>query len=217
MDQLKYSTWLAAVSILVAVCALLFTVFSFWWINARRGRIKSFEPHTFAFGSTSAVVRLRLPLVLYNNGAAPIIIQNLRLDFSRRLRIGGFSLMSRSAQLLSWVASRSQLKPEQDDGHAFPAVFSVAGRTAQQVFVEFGEASLGFTLESRPYSVRVEVKLGHKCKWRKFLDFTLQAGQITEPGQFITYENTPPTQERRQEAEKALKNHAPNRGASSGP
>lgn len=120
----------------------------------------------------------------------------LRLDFRRRLRIGGFSLKLRFAQLLSWVASRSQLKPEQDDGHAFPAVFSVAGRTAQQVFVEFGEASLGSPLNPGPIPC-VLVKLGHKRKWRKLLDFTLQAGQITEPGQFM--------------------NHAPNRDASSGP
>jgi len=197
--------WTAAA--VVAACALFFTVFSFWWVNARRGRLKSFPPHTFAFYIDSARVRLRLPLVLYNTGAAPIIVQNLRLSFPEQ---------SDSANLLYWITSRVQIKPSNPEDYAFPAVFSVAGRSAQQFFVEFGEDSLGFALDARPYSVRVEAKLGHKKKWWTLLDFTVQAAQIVAPGKYITYENTSPPQERRREAETALKNYSPNRRASRG-
>jgi len=89
------------------------------------------------------------------------------------------------------VATRSHIKPESDDGHAFPAVFSVAGRTADQTFQEFGAPSLGFILGARDYPVALEAKLGHKRDWRTVLRFTWHAGRIVHPGNFITYENTP--------------------------
>lgn len=192
-NQANTSAWLTSAAV-VAVCALLFTVASFWWLNARRGRLTSFEPHTFAAAITREQVRLRLPLVLYNTGAIPIVTQSLRLRFLGE---------PDSAQPLPWVGSRSQIKPEPDDGYAFPAAFSVAGRTAHQIFVEFGTRSLGFTLEARDYPVRIEVKLGHKKEWQPLLTFSLQAGQITEPGFYITYENIFPSDEHRQRIDSA--------------
>jgi hypothetical protein len=74
------AAWLTSAAV-VAICALIFTVASFWWLNARRGRLKTFEPHTFAAAITPQIVRLRLPLVLYNTGAIPIVVQNLRVSF----------------------------------------------------------------------------------------------------------------------------------------
>jgi hypothetical protein len=126
-------------------------------------------------------VRIRFPLVFHNTGAVPIVIQNLRIKFRDE---------SGSAPL-PWVASRSHIRPESDDGHAFPAVFSVAGRTAYQTFQEFGASSFGFTLDAKDYRLRLEAKLGHKKKWRRILNFTLRAWRISDPDQFITYDNTP--------------------------
>lgn len=127
-------TWTPAV--IIAGCALLFTVTSFWRINVRRGRLKSFEPHTFAAYISRDRVRIRFPLVFHNTGAVPIVIQNLRLRFLRE--------SSAAALPLPWIATRSHIKPEKDDVHAFPAVLVVAGRTAYQTFQEFGAPSLGF-------------------------------------------------------------------------
>lgn len=173
------ATWTPAV--FVASCALLFTVASFWWLNVRRGRLKSFEPHSFAAYIGLHRVRVRFPLVFYNTGAVPIVIQNLRLRF----------LDEPAARLLPWVATRSQIKPESDDGHDFPAVFSVSGRSAFQSFQEFDVVpSLGFILSAKDYRVRLEAKLGHKKDWCCILVFTLRAWRIGDPGHFITYENT---------------------------
>ena len=137
-------------------------------------------------------------MVLYNTRAIPIVVQNLRLRFPGE---------SSSAQSLAWVASRSQIKPEPDDGHGFPAVFSVAGRTAHQMFPEFGAPLLGFTLEARDYPARLEVKLGHKREWQPILKFTFRAGHLVYPDSFITYDNTPDSlsEEHRQDADTALK------------
>ena len=168
-------------AIFVAGCALLFTVASFWWLNVRRGRLKSFEPHSFAAYIDVNRFRIRFPFVFHNTGAVPIVVQNLRLKF----------LDESSAPSQPWVATRSHIKPESDDGHAFPAVFSVPGRTAVQSFQEFGAPSLGFILGAKDYRVRLEAKLGHKKKWCRIIDFTVRAWRIEHPENFITYENTP--------------------------
>jgi hypothetical protein len=34
-------------SVIVSVCALAFTVGSFWWIQVRRGNLKGYPPHSF--------------------------------------------------------------------------------------------------------------------------------------------------------------------------
>jgi hypothetical protein len=140
-------------SVTVASLALLFTVGSFWWLNARQGRLKSFEPQSFAACVTPDILRLRFPLVLYNSGAKPIIIQNLRLRFPEEPRWN---------RPLPWTTTRSQLKPASDDNHAFPAVFSLSGRTAQQMFVEFGGVFPEVTPLARDYRVQIEVNLGHR-------------------------------------------------------
>jgi hypothetical protein len=117
-------------SVLIACMALAFAVGSFWWLNARQGRLQSFEPHSFAVGIQQAtlVVLLRFPLVLYNTGAKPIVIQNMRLSFPEE---------PHSVLPLPWRTTRSHIKPTSDDGHAFPVVFSVPSRTAHQMFIEF--------------------------------------------------------------------------------
>jgi hypothetical protein len=196
-------------SLVVAICALIFTVISFWWLNARRGRLKSFEPHTFSATITPEMTRLRLPLVLHNTGAVPIVVQNLRIRFSTEPSPVGTSV--------PWVATRSQIKPDNEDGHAFPAVFSVAGRTAQQIFAEFGTPSLGFILETRDYPVQVEAKLGHIKDWQFLVGFTLRAWRISHPTSYITYENAPGkiTEDQRARVEVALQAAQPEQKKSS--
>ena len=70
-------------------------------------------------------------------------------------------------------------------------MFSVPGRTAQQMFIEFGAPFPGIVPQARDYTARIEVKLGHRRKWRRLLTFTLRAGQIINPGSYITYSNSP--------------------------
>lgn len=105
-------------AVIVAACALAFTVASFWWLNARRGKLRSFEPHTFAgVFSEPAMLLLRFPLVLHNTGPVPLIVQNLRLRFPNE----GVALP------LPWRTSRVQLKPDEEDGAQMPSVFVVPG------------------------------------------------------------------------------------------
>jgi hypothetical protein len=171
-------------SIVVASLALVFTIGSFWWLNGRRGRLKSYEPHSFALGIMPAdlVVLLRLPLVLYNTGATPIVVQGMRLTFPKEPHP--------TAPLL-WRNTRSQIMPKPDDGHALPAVFSIPGRTAQQMFIEFGGPFPGVIPKARDYRAVVEVKLGHRKEWKELIMFTIRAAHVTSIDHYIAYSNAP--------------------------
>jgi hypothetical protein len=170
-------------ALVVAVCALLFTVGSFYWLNARQGSLKSFEPHTFAAAvGGKAVLRLRFPLVFYNSGAKPIVVQDLRLAFPD---------VPSSVLPLAWSSSRTQLKPEAGDVQDFPSVFAVQGRTAQRHFIEFADPFSGFSVDRTDYRVRVEAELGHKRGWTTIVEFTLRAGVIVHPANYVTYSNSP--------------------------
>ena len=183
-------------SIMVASLALLFTVGSFWWLNARQGKLKSSEPQSFAACRTPDKLRLLFPLVLYNSGATPIVVQDMQLRFPEE---------SRWNAPLPWTTTRSQLPPS-DGGWAFPAVFSIPGRTAQQLFIEFGGLFPDVTPLARDYRVLIEVKVVHRKQWKHLVTFTLSGAHITHPERYIAYSNSPHdlTEETVRESEAAL-------------
>ncbi len=182
--------------LLVSALALIFTVGSFWWIQVRRGHLKGYAPHSFAaFVNGASTLFLRFPVVIYNTGAIPIIVLDLRLRFPD---------VPRALTPLRWRTSRSQLTPAPNDGEAYPGAFAIAGRSAEQRFIEFGGPWPGF--EMRPgsaYRCRIEVKLGHNEKWEELVDFRLALPRMMTPGTNTTYSNSPwvPTPEDRQKIE----------------
>jgi hypothetical protein len=93
----------------IAILALLFTVATFWWLNARQGKLRSYPPYSFGFSSSPGQALLRFPIVLYNTGPKPIIVQDIRLKFRKQ----------RAVQPLPWRTSRSQLKPVADEATSF--------------------------------------------------------------------------------------------------
>lgn len=181
----------------VSVCALVFTVASFWWINARQGRLKSWEPHSFAAIVHPSLACLRLPLVLHNTGAKPIVVQDLLLTFPDE---------SASHLPLLWKSSPSRLEPGSDEELRLPAGFAVAGREAKQLFIEFEAPFSGFVAEARDYKVQIQVRLGHRKGWRPLLTFTLRAANIIDPDRYTVYSNAPLelTKHDRQKADAAL-------------
>ena len=63
-------------SLLISFFALFFTIFSFWWMNWRKGKIIVGPPRSFAATSKSedGLLIVQLPLVFYNDGAASQVI-----------------------------------------------------------------------------------------------------------------------------------------------
>ena len=96
----------------IALASLLFTVASFWWMSARRGRIARVRaPNAFALLSTSAQLLLHLPIVLYNTGAAAIVVENLRI------RIPGLRTPA------PWAISRRTFYSRDANDHVFRSAF----------------------------------------------------------------------------------------------
>jgi hypothetical protein len=65
----------------VAVCALLFTVGSFWWLYLRRGKLVVATPQTYAAFLEERRLILLFPLVFYNTGARDYVVRDLRVRF----------------------------------------------------------------------------------------------------------------------------------------
>ncbi|MER7739873.1 hypothetical protein ABTX34_16425 [Streptomyces sp. NPDC096538] len=166
----------------VAACALLFTIASFWWLNARQGVLKSYTPHSFAAAITPTKTLIRIPLVIFNTGPKPVIVQNLRLTLSTS---------SQGKATLPWSTTRDRIRPEPNDDPRLPSVFVVSGRSAIQAFIEFSTPFPNFVPEHREYQATIECKLGHKKDWSNLLTFPIQLGNITNPGTYIAYSNEP--------------------------
>ncbi|MEV6654520.1 hypothetical protein [Streptomyces sp. NPDC051219] len=194
-DQNAFSS-LSAASV-VSVSALVFTVASFWWLNARQGRLESWEPHFFAAIVHGSKVRLRLPLVLHNTGAKPIVVQDLRLTFPEE---------AASHLPLLWTSSSSCLLPGPDEEPELPTGFVVAGRQAQQLFIEFEAPFSGLVPKAGDYKVRIQVRVGHRKGWRSLLTFTLRTNNIIHPDRYTVCNNAPLelTKEDRRKADAAL-------------
>jgi len=69
-------------ALVISALAMLFTLFSFWWMHWRRGKTIVGPPRSFAATSSGKgeLLMVQLPLVFYNNGAASQVVQNLRLS-----------------------------------------------------------------------------------------------------------------------------------------
>ncbi|MET4924420.1 hypothetical protein P3L51_19020 [Streptomyces sp. PSRA5] len=191
----------------VAACALLFTIASFWWLNARQGLLKSYAPHSFAAAVTGSKTLIRIPLIFFNTGPKPIIVQNLRLVFPSVERDGVI--------VLPWSTTRDRIRPERDDDPRLPSVFVVAGRSAVQVFVEFSTPFPNFIPEHQEYQATIQCKLGHRKQWKGLLVFPIQLGNIASPAKYIAYSNEPdviaePDRNKATDALEILRSSVPN-------
>lgn len=167
--------------LLVSIVAVFLNSFWLWRLNARQGKLRAYEPQSFAaMVGGSSVLFLCFPLVLYNTGPKPIIVQDFRLRFPDE---------PNSFLPLRWRTSWSGLEPQSADESQLPAVFVVSGRSADRHFIEFGGPFPGLTLAAREYQIQIEVKLGHRKDWEPLLDFVLRAEHITNPSDYITYSN----------------------------
>jgi hypothetical protein len=78
------------VPIAIGVLALLFTIFSFWWMNWRRGKLNVGSFRMFAAGKgvegsadSKNLVIVSLPLVLWNSGARPLLVCGPAIEVHR--------------------------------------------------------------------------------------------------------------------------------------
>jgi hypothetical protein len=95
----------------ISVCALLFTVASFWWIQARRGRLRLHTGHVLS-GALAKKAIVYLPFVFHNPSPATLTVVDLRLIIE-----GGSGGPEDTDRLVSpgklfWIASHEAVYPE---------------------------------------------------------------------------------------------------------
>lgn len=171
------------VQAIVATCTLAFAIGSFLWLNERRGRLRSYAPHSFGAWGTDSLLHVHLPLVLYNTGPKPLIVQNLRLCFTD----GPDGIGP-----LLWNGCLDSARQSHDAKTVRPASFSVSGRQTLQLFVDFdGRLPQKQALKAQlcDRSATIEAMLGDRDVWRPLVHFRLQLGHVAHPYEFGMYRN----------------------------
>ncbi len=186
----------AICAVAVSILALAFSVLAFWWLNARRGKLSAYGPHSFAADLKSGQLLFNLPLIFHNRGPAPIVVQDLLLrvdksDEQRQSELGLPDQQPPAPLRMWWRATRPGLQPEPGT-RPMPAAFPVEGRKAVQMFIEFGLRQPAYVPRSGPYRTVVEAKLGHSAEWENLLTFDLPTEQVKEgTAPYITCSNDP--------------------------
>jgi hypothetical protein len=143
-------------TIAIAVLALLFTVGSFWWLNARRGSLTAVVPPVYAFAKG---FRLRFPVAIFNDGAVPLLIGDLRIAIS-------------GAGTYEWQTTRTSLMLKEDDGHEFAVPFSVKDRDTTTIIVEFGGDYDWLPKAGARHDIRLEGLIDGEPSWTELVTFT---------------------------------------------
>lgn len=164
----------------IAVAALLFTITSFWWLNARKGRLEGYQPPAYAAAvKGDGVLLLRLPLTLYNTGARTRVVHGMRLV-----------LDTEPPTTLRWENLRESLHPAEDDFLDFPGPLAIDGRRALQVFPQFTGYVEGGLPEARSYTAQVQTRLDGSDTWQCPVSVTLRFWHMHAPDTYITYANS---------------------------
>jgi hypothetical protein len=167
---------IAVAALIVSVLALIFTVGSFWWMNARRGSIEIGRPGTYAFAAST--LRLRLPLALYNTGATALIVTDIR--FRPQSATDGEPYL--------WLATLSNLRPTEGEPRDFTTPFAVLGRSTVEIVAE-SEGSWCPVPGTERWML-IEAKLHPSGDWRVVGQFDWWAPPVGgDVSRYITYRN----------------------------
>ena len=148
-------------SYLISIAALSFTILSFYWLYFRKGKLVVSRPRTFAAlgGNSKDRVVVYLPLILYNSGAAHLVVENLELSF-----------LEDPAHPLAFVATVDKLGTSEGRKYATP--FAIAGRRACGLICEFQRPN-PLAFEPKGYPLRLTFRLSGEDLWHDGLDFEL--------------------------------------------
>ena len=163
----------------ISVLALLFTAFSFWWMNWRKGELIVGPPRSYALTAPGEddILIIQLPLVFYNNGAATQVVQNLRL----RLEQDG-----RRSAILNFNYTVPDLI---SDGHLWAKQFAIEGRKAYASVFVFQKTPGKFVPLPGICNATLECKLYEVTGWTTLLVFDLRIVNVANLNSLLPYDN----------------------------
>jgi hypothetical protein len=168
----------------VAVCALLFTVGSFWWLYVRRGKLVVTAAQTYAAFLDEGRLILLFPLVFYNTGARDYVVRDLCIRF------GDESV----GVPLDWERVRGGTDVSAHPTGELATPFAVPGRSALRVFAEFERRPAARTIDARAHPLVLQGVTDREDRWATLLTFTWDvsdhAAETIQQGQaFLAYRN----------------------------
>lgn len=166
-------------AILVASMALIFTVASFWWLNARSGRLIIFSVMTFSGYITTQKLTIQVPIVVHNTGAKPRVIRALRLQGA-----------DQSGKVFQLDAQTFQMKLEPDnEGMDFAHAFAVSGRSVVTKYVRFATENVPQLVPGASTKLVLQGLVDERDTWVGLKTLDIFVGILTSS--FITMSNNP--------------------------
>ena len=173
-------------ALIISTLALLFTMFSFYWMNWRKGSLIVGPPRSFAAcsGGENNNIIIQLPLIFYNNGAAAQVVQNLRLTLEQGDKKSAVLYFNNTVPDLASSDSREWARQ-----------FAVEGRKSYSSIFVFQRKPGGFVFAPEMCKAILEAKLSKNDKWQTLLKFDIQTPKdkikTLNSGAIIPYDNDP--------------------------
>ena len=168
-------------AIIISILALFFTIYSFWWMNWRRGKLIVGTPRAYAaFCSKDSMMVLEFPFDFFNNGPLPIILRNLRLVLVDEEKI----------KPLTFTAIVKKLGKDEDRSLATQIV--IRGREAILLICEFQRRPGEFIFDKNDYRLELQAITNNSNEWKIILSFCLRVTEkdtLTISKQFLTHDN----------------------------
>src|SRR4030042_539974 len=174
---------MSVTALALSIFALTFTIFSFWWINWRKGSLKISNIRTYAAVSSQNKLMIELPIIFFNHGALPVLVDNLRLIFPDRGGPHSALHFSATVEKLGTV-----------EGRALATPFAVHKGQALIMICEFQRIRSGFVFEAQNYDIVIEALLGGAVEWKVIKTFQLKVreSQIKVLNTaFVAHDNEP--------------------------
>ena len=157
-------------TILVSICALGFTVGTFWWNNWRQGKLSVDIPRSYSAYQGKDRFLLMLPIAISNSGPIPIVVSALRLRME---------LPDNQTAVIPYVKRRPELAPSGKNEPVFATNFTVKPRDASIMFCEFHRDRVA-PLKAGHNSVKVEALAAGGGRWQQIGDFELHVSEKHE-------------------------------------
>lgn len=154
---------MSLVALALSIFALAFTLFSFWWMNWRKGFLEISNIRTYAAVSSQNTLMIELPIVFFNPGALPVLVNNLRLIFPDH---GG------PHTALCFTATTEKLGT--NEGRAMATPFAIHKGQALLKICEFQRIRSGFVFETQNYEIAIEALMGEAVEWKVIKTFQLK-------------------------------------------
>lgn len=164
-------------SVIVACCALLFTVGSFYWLQARKGRLKLYPVTTFSGAAANGKVTLRMPVIIYNTGARPRVVTGVRLRWQ------GDGLFRFECHTF-----RKTVEPTPEDTEDYAHPYVVPGRSVVTKYAHFAGDGFARHLSAESSIFDVEVMLDDQTEWRVLGPVRIHTEIMYSLG-YVTYTN----------------------------